>query len=189
MRNHKDEIRKEGLNPFISELSEAISRHNIQKVDKILSLGLDINDFDDIGSTPLFSSVCRSNSEIVKKLLNAGANPNIGDKENAETPLMRSIEEPCNPYYYRDNNFIFNLLLNSGADPNAQSSDGETALMRAARFGNLKAIHKLIEYGANIAIKDDDLRSAIDYAILGLKENDFLESDVYEKIIILLQPK
>jgi ankyrin repeat protein len=180
----KDRVREEEADSSIVELSQAAFARDIQNVNKILSLGLDVNCFDDIGSTPLFSAICSSCPEIVKKLLNAGANPNIGNDENTETPLIRAVD---NPYNSDDIHYIFNLLLDSGADPNIQVKDGETALMRASRFGNLYAVQKLMEYSASTDIKDHELRNALDYAIKGSEENEYPKYEIYQKLIKILQ--
>ena len=45
---------------------------------------------------------------------------------------------------------IVERLLNAGADPNTALPDGETALMTAARTGNVDAVKALLARGANV---------------------------------------
>ena len=61
--------------------------------------------------------------EKVRKLLQAGANVNLQDK-NGETPLYKASR---NGYTN-----IVRLLLDAGANPNIQDNGGQTALMNAS---------------------------------------------------------
>ena len=72
-------------------------------------------------------------------LLEAGADPNIGEKR---TPLFIAVN--------RGQVDIARLLVNRGADPDLiAGSERETALHEAARLGNQDMVQLLIEAGAD----------------------------------------
>ena len=95
-------------------------------------------------STPLINAVKAQNSEIVTKLLDAGANINAGDKDNWTALIWAS---------HRKNLEIVKLLVARGADVNAMGKDGNTALKRAIATNRVKIIKLLKQSGA--ALEDD----------------------------------
>jgi ankyrin repeat protein len=57
------------------------------------------------------------------------------------------------------------LLLSRGADPNKTIQRGLTPLMGAAHAGDLQSIRLLLEAGADVDAKDDEGKSALDWAV------------------------
>ncbi|RIB25201.1 ankyrin repeat-containing domain protein [Gigaspora rosea] len=78
-------------------------------VKALINGGADVNIQDNAGLTPLHEAVSAHNYEIVKYLLEAGANPNIGESENVDTPL----HDACSLGYHD----IVTILIDYGADP------------------------------------------------------------------------
>ena len=62
---------------------------------------------------------------------------------------------------------IIQLLLDQSAYIDAESPNGSTPLMMAARYGNLKSVQLLIEEGADVLIKNQLGLSALDFAKQG----------------------
>jgi ankyrin repeat protein len=56
------------------------------------------------------------------------------------------------------------LLLKAGAEVNARATDGQTALHAAAQKGWSKVVSLLAEHGADLSVKDNRGRTALDYA-------------------------
>lgn len=59
---------------------------------------------------------------------------------------------------------LIELLIDSGADVNAQSTGGETPIMKAISFDNADATKTLLEKGADSEIENKMGRNAISFA-------------------------
>ncbi|WP_157148972.1 ankyrin repeat domain-containing protein [Brachyspira pilosicoli] len=113
-------------------------------------------DRSDYDYTPLMIAVYKKDYDMVKYLLDKGANPNTANNEN-KTALMIAIA---------NNNFdISKLLIQQGANINTKDEYGYTALMRAAMIGSYEMVKFLLENGANINIKDNDGNTVLYYNI------------------------
>ncbi len=93
------------------------------------------------GDTPLSWAASLGKIELVKALLENGADPNI-KMPGGETALMSAVV----------NNDVeaARLLLEKGADINAGDDGGMTALMHAAALENVQILEFLLEKGADI---------------------------------------
>ena len=83
---------------------------------------------------PVNSAVASGNEQIVKLLLEAGANPNL-TQQSGITPLHSAA--------YRGDEKICKLLVEYGSDVMARSDDGRTALDFANESGNSRLIKLL----------------------------------------------
>jgi ankyrin repeat protein len=95
----------------------------------------------------------KPNSEIITKLLERGANPNLQNNKG-ENSLMTAIEW--------DKSNIIPILLQYDADPNLQDNQGQNSLIFAIKHYNFDAIPMLLESGANFLIKNKDNQNALD---------------------------
>ena len=93
------------------------------------------------GHTPLMQAALDGNTEIVRELLNRGADINQRD-DNGRTALMFAV---INGHYD-----TMKVLLEYGADVNAKSYIGGTALMGAALAGDLRMVQALLDQGADL---------------------------------------
>jgi ankyrin repeat protein len=108
--------------------------------------------------TALHQCVRLSNTEMMKILLDFGANVEIKDADG-ETPVFvaSSSGEPE----------MVRLLLEAGANPNVKAKDGWSALMMASRDGHPQVVKYLLESGADVFGASDMFgRTALDISSL-----------------------
>ena len=107
---------------MVVDLFKATVAGNVKEVTRLLAIGININVIKD-HSTPLMMAVStRSHIDVVKLLLNTGADPNTSD-ELGRTPLH---EAAINGYTE-----AIKMLLDKGADPNRGARWGYTSLAYA----------------------------------------------------------
>src|SRR5436853_4751489 len=93
---------------------------DVEKTRLLLAHGADVNAHSDNGRTPLLIASKRNGSaEVVKLLLDKGANPSAqsGGLLGPMTPLAESM--------YASDETVFRMLLDKGAD---RKADGPIAL-------------------------------------------------------------
>jgi hypothetical protein len=106
--------------------------------------------------TALHQCVRITNTEMMKILLDRGANVEIKDADG-ETPLFVASSSG-DPELVR-------LLLQAGANPNVKAKDGWSALMMATRDGYHQVVKQLLEAGADVfGARDMFGRTALDIA-------------------------
>ena len=145
-----------------SPLSLSIYNHQFETAKCLIDNGANVTISDDVCVTPLhwacsISKDHKDNNknleqyELVKMLIEKGADVNAEYKDFKETPLFWAIK---NPVSYIHN--IAELLIENGADVNYKSKHGFTPLMKAATSLNIKAVELLLKNGADINAKDNN---------------------------------
>jgi len=130
---------------------------DIAKVKKALENGEDVNSQDIAGQTALMYASETGRIEIVKYLVQKGANVNAySGRFGRGTALIYSASTG------RLN--VMNYLLDNGANINAVTVNNETALFYASAFGHIKAVELLLDRGANKEILNKDNKTALDIA-------------------------
>ena len=161
LENNADVNLKEELTGFTPLMA---SLNNIAIVELLIEKGADIEAKDDDGINALVYASTYNDEEMVKFLLEKGADANtVCEIENehtdiASTPLMNAA--------YRGNTNIINMLLENGANINYTTDFGMTALMMAASFNQFGAAKVLLENNADTSITDEYGRTALDLAKL-----------------------
>lgn len=97
------------------------------------------------GETPLSLAVQGGHIEIVRLLLQAGADSNVQNIEGRTAIFWAVLGR------YTE---IVALLLDTGANSNLQDKNGDTAIFLAVLQGDIKTVLLLIKNGANIEIKN-----------------------------------
>lgn len=107
----------------------------------------------------LLFAVKQSNLDGVRKALSATPKPNVNapnkNDKDKQTPLMLAIIPEKN------NIDIVNALINANVDINAKDTNGATALMRAATYGQVDIVNVLIKAHADVDIKRNDGQTAL----------------------------
>ncbi len=93
----------------------------------------------------IFVAIEYSNLDMLK-LVAAETNTHQKSTLSDAKPFMKAINS--------NKGDIANYLIEQGADVNSQNSDGETALIIAARYGSLEMVKLLIRNNADPLIKN-----------------------------------
>jgi uncharacterized protein len=113
---------------------------------------IDLNFVSGDGENPLMMAVFRGQMELVKLMIDKGADVN----KTGWTPLHYAATTGHVP--------LINLLLENHAYIDAESPNKTTPLMMAAHYGTPGAVKLLLEEGADPSLKNDVGLTAIDFA-------------------------
>jgi ankyrin repeat protein/mono/diheme cytochrome c family protein len=129
--------------PRAAQLMTALRKGDRPLLRRLLDTSADhVNRYGMDGGTPLVDAALYGDAEDVRRLLEAGADPNLRSAGNT-TALMFAVDDADKT----------RLLLEHGADPNARSDEGQTALMIAvARPGASDVVARLIQAGAQVKV-------------------------------------
>lgn len=172
----------------------AIQRGNVEAVRALLAAEASVTATNYRGHTPLMVAAFAEQPEIVRILLDAGADPNFLAKTSADDPgdlalglaltagAMGSaqvlLEKGADPKALHDGSPMLHvavgadlpealaLLVKAGADVNARAiwEHQPTAMMVAAGTGKSAQITQLLELNADPAAADSEGHTARDYA-------------------------
>lgn len=123
----------------------------ITEMQMLIDAGADVNPKEKYAFTPLIAAVIDGREELVKLLVEAGADVNAAVEGNIEDeyllPLVSAVDSS-----YGEGLSITKILLEAGADVNApcgRAGEEEYALTAAARNMNLPVMELLLSYGAD----------------------------------------
>ncbi|OWM73186.1 ankyrin-1-like [Punica granatum] len=141
----------------------AVAKGHLEVLRLLLQKGASVDALTRDGSTPLHLAVAERRRDCVRLLLASGAKPNVHNSEDGDTPLHIAASSG-------DDNMV-KLLIQKGANKYVRNQTGKTpydlaaenghvrlfdalrlgdALGLAARKGEVKAMHRLLENGAAI---------------------------------------
>ncbi|XP_073189785.1 mitochondrial disaggregase isoform X1 [Lepidochelys kempii] len=139
-------------------LLEAARINNVSEVDRLLLEGTDVNARHKLGWTALMVAAINRNSSVVKILLAAGADPNLGDEFNSvyETAKEKGLHS-LEVLVTREDDF--NNRLNNRA-----SFKGCTALHYAVLADDYVTVKLLLDGGASPLQRNEMGHTPLDYA-------------------------
>ena len=134
------EVTPKPPDPAATRLMDALRRGDIAKFRRDLAANRSgANASGSAGSTPLMYAALYGDVDAMRRLLEAGADPNAAS-DGGSTALMLAIHDTDKT----------RLLLEAGANPNVRPDDGRTALIIAAsQFGSSAIVKLLLDRGAN----------------------------------------
>ena len=180
--------------------------------------GADLNVVDPEGTTALVRAIINSHYDTAAVILEEGANPNITDGSGMAALYaavdMSSLGEiygmpPRRVTDKRSALDLIEMLLAKGADVNAKLKratlmrnhtpgegtlgDGATALMRAAKNGDYRAMEILLRHGADVSVKQRQGATALLFACgFGRGQSAFAEdvgteTDLFKAVQLLVE--
>ncbi|MGZ4035262.1 MAG: ankyrin repeat domain-containing protein [Bacteroidia bacterium] len=121
---------------------------DLRSITQLISNGQNINATDSEGRSLLYMAAEYRKFDLVKFLVEKGADINTQDSASKYTPLLLSTAD-----FWRSDS-ISEYLINKGANPNIIGANGETALRNTIGYGGQEQKSKLfkllIEKGADI---------------------------------------
>jgi len=124
------------------------SNGDINVVKDLLKSGVDIDAKYKYDKTLLHQAAKKNWLDIVKYLVENGANIEAIDKSDGNTPLHEAV--------VKNNICVVKYLVESGANLNAMSIMHNTPLHRAAYWNHMEIAKYLLECGADNKIKNKD---------------------------------
>lgn len=115
----------------------------------------DPNEFSPDGFTPLCLAVAFGHNDIVRLLLQQGANP------NGRSTTLGGVA-PVHSAVFGHNLDGLRTVVEAGADVNAKQEGGFTPLMGAAQNNDLEMVKYLLDHKADTGAKADDGKQAAD---------------------------
>ncbi len=128
---------------------------NLQLMTLFISRGADINHLNANGESALALAAWRGNLEAVKWLLERGARINAGERK--WSALHYAV--------FAGHGEVADYLIAQGADINALSTNGSSVLMMAIYEGREDMARKLLEKGAERAVRNDWGDGALEWAM------------------------
>jgi len=185
----------------------AASLGNVEVMEFLLASGVDKNERDADGNSPLMWVVSSNGSdEMMDCLVDNGANVNQQnfngetalfvacdrgsvDKveyllENAADANVANIDgaSPLHAAAARGDGAVIALLVRYGACVNAVDEEGDMALHWAVREGKVDAVQALVQLGARMELRNEDGETALDLALS-------LDDELMVKHLLLLGAK
>jgi len=152
----------------------AIDREDVDAVKELLAAGNSANTpivNGEVTSTPLVKACWRRNMEIVKLLVEAGADVNGLEKTrmvNAAGEVHWFIKSPLEEVVGKDLEIV-RYLIGKGAKVNEKLTDERTVLFLPAYEGDLETLEVLVAAGGDVNAADDIGYTPLKNAVMGRK--------------------
>ncbi|MEZ5424920.1 MAG: ankyrin repeat domain-containing protein [Pyrinomonadaceae bacterium] len=152
-----------------SPLHLALKENKDQIFDLLLEKGADVNlpgraSEKTNDQTALYLAVARNDADLVRRLLERGADPNLADSAGSLPLVEAVVDSDADPE-------IVKMLIEKGADVNkTEKENGASALIFIAQNSQVptetrvKIVKFLLEKGADRSIRENDGKTALDWA-------------------------
>ncbi|EAY20883.1 hypothetical protein TVAG_437080 [Trichomonas vaginalis G3] len=137
-------------------LVEALRKRSFACIKHLAKVGANFNIFDDVGHTAWHYLATSPSTDVLRTVARTNKiDPDLRTK-NGETALHLAASQGCIT--------AIDILVEMGADVNAVDANGRTPLIRACIFGRPEPVKALIDRDADKSIKDNEGKTASDYA-------------------------
>ncbi len=127
-------------------LLAAASGGNEKVLQHLLKQGLDVNQSNNLGWTPLFIAAREGHAEFAAQLISKDANPNMQTDTGATALMMVIVSD----FKQKDRLDLLEYMLKRKADPNLQTKLGTDALFyTVTELKNKKALQLLLQHKAD----------------------------------------
>jgi len=135
-------------------LFKAVQENRIDIVKELIAKGVDINVKDEVGSTPLHTAAFSGHFEIVKFLIENGADVNAVNDEFGETPIFNAVA--------KGHIDIVKYLIEKGARLDIINKKAKSSVLHQAVFwGDLSLVKLFVEKGVQLELKNIDNDTAL----------------------------
>lgn len=144
-------------------MGESVASGQIDIIQNYINAGFSSSSRNSKGVPMLCIAIRNSHIDVVRHLINSGADINAVSEDRHNTPLMDAAAS----------GFIesIKILVKEGSDLECQSKNGQTALILAVGNGDEEISNYLLSVGADYEVKDALGMSAKGYATLFNKKD------------------
>ena len=151
----------------IEDFFDLVENNEVNKIDKIIKSGFDINQKNKFGGSAIHTAVFKDLRDMVKLLIDSGININIQNKDG-KTSLHYVAEY--------DSVSLAKVLLENGADLSIQDKYGNQPLWTAVfndkgRNDRRDLIKLFLKYGADVNHKNNVDKSPKDIVAIANYKN------------------
>jgi uncharacterized protein len=141
----------------MTALMKAVQKNDVARTRTLIAEGANVDELDPNGDAPLVMAAYLGHSEIVKLLLEAGADVKAVDPGMKATALHAAA--------YAGRTEAARLLIEHGIDINRQGpKNGYTALHDAIWENNIETARVIIDAGADLTLKSHSGETPLDFA-------------------------
>jgi uncharacterized protein len=141
----------------MTALMNAVTSNDANKVRELIAQGVNIDEADASGDSPLIMAAYKGYAEIVRLLLEAGADVSVVDPGMQATALHAAA--------YAGRTEAAKLLIDYHIDINKQGpKNGYTALHDAIWQNNIDTARVIIDGGANLHLKSHSGQTPLEFA-------------------------
>lgn len=160
-----------------------VTDHSLEIIKLLDSCGkLALEEGGIFNITPLLSAARVCSVDVVKYLLEKGADPRADEYETKTTPLIAAISYDAKVKNAQRISCV-ELLLDHGADINTHGPGGMTPLMYAVYYGALSIVRLLLNRGADVSILDEKGCNVINYLSMGSWDYEYRKNNSCNEII------
>ncbi|GGJ00610.1 hypothetical protein GCM10007978_42870 [Shewanella hanedai] len=132
--------------PKMVQLLKSIQKNDISTAKQLIAEGVDLNVLGDEDITPLLWLITQTNDlKATQRALDLGADANF-KQPNGDNPVT-FVARDYAPEWLK-------MLLAAGGNPNSIDRNGKPAMFNAIGGENWGNINTLLEYGADVNLKD-----------------------------------